>query len=91
MTNIRYLNVILTVLTVVLGLQLWTTWTTGPQLTPQAYAQGIPDEGAQRQQIIDQLKLLNVKVQAVNATLTSGKVRVLIANAPDNADQNGEE
>ncbi len=83
MTSIRYLNAILTILTVVLGVQLWTTWTAGPAWSDTARAQGIPDGGAQRQQIVDQLKLVNKKVDQLQGLLTSGKVRVRLAEAPE--------
>ena len=46
-------------------------------------AQGIPDSGAQRYQIIDQLKLLNENTQRIEKLLTSGKVRVIVMNASD--------
>jgi hypothetical protein len=83
MTSVRYLNTILTVLAVVVTLQLWTVWSTGPHTLAEARAQGIPDGGAQREQILDQLKLLNRKVDQFKALLTSGKVRVSIADAQD--------
>jgi len=71
MSALKYLNTILTVLAVLLALQLWTTWMQAPQLTPEAHAQGIPDAGAQRLQMIDQLKLLNQKTDEVKALLTT--------------------
>jgi len=83
MKSIRYLNTILTVLAVVLTLQLWTAWTTGPDTLSEARAQGIPDAGSQREQMIGELKLLNKKVDQLKALLTSGKVRVSITDAQD--------
>lgn len=83
MKALRYLNIVLTALTVLLALQLWTTWSvTGidPIATP-AFAQGIPDEGAQRKQMIDELKLLNRKVEELKDLLSSGKVHVTVDNA----------
>ena len=80
MRSLRYLNGILTVLAVLLGLQLWTSWTTSPSVdmaTP-AYAQGIPDAGAQRAQIIDQLKLLNSNTAELKGLLLSGKAQVKV-------------
>jgi Spy/CpxP family protein refolding chaperone len=82
MRNLRYLNAMLTILVVLLALQLWTTWTASPSVATAAFAQGIPDEGAQRAQIIDQLKLLNEKTDQIKALLVTGEVRVTVTN-PD--------
>ena len=79
MNGIRYTNVILTVLAILLSVQLYTTWTQTPALEPQAHAVGIPDEGAQRAAIIDQLKLLNKKTEDLTTLLQSGKVRVSVS------------
>lgn len=81
MPGLRYLNVMLTVLAVVLTLNLWTAWMGGEGVASRAYAQGIPDAGAQRQQIVDQLKLLNQKAEQIKELLVSGKVRVTVTNA----------
>jgi hypothetical protein len=77
MRAIHYLNTVLTILAVLLAAQLWTSWTTGPDMTRSAAARdGIPDAGAQRKMIIDELKLLNTKVDKLDQLLVSGKVRV---------------
>jgi surface antigen len=78
MNSLKYLNVVLTVLAVLLGLQVWTTWTQSTDMVAPAAAQGIPDEGAQRKQIVDELKLLVKKVETTNDLLASGKVRVIV-------------
>jgi len=83
MTSLRYLNLMLTVLAVLLGLQLWTTWTQSPDMVEPAAAQGIPDEGAQRAQMIDQLKLLNKQVDQTRKLLVSGQVRVEVVGRSD--------
>ncbi len=66
MRSLRYLNTILTVIAVLLATHLWTAWSDGaspaaavasPRTTPTPG--GIPNAGAQRQQQIDLLKLLN--------------------------------
>lgn len=91
MNGIRYLNVVLTVLTVVAALHLWTVWISGGG-GATAWAQGIPDAGAQRDQIIDQLKLLNKKVDHQNKLLVSGKVRVVLVEPgehPERPDARG--
>lgn len=72
MNGLRYLNGILTTLAILMALQLWTTWTaTAPGLATEAHAQGIPDSGAQRAQMINQLKLVSQKVDTSNKLLTS--------------------
>ncbi len=78
MKNNRYLNVILTILTVVLTLNLWVSTTRGPVWESEAYGQGIPDAGAQRKKIVDELKLLNQRTQKLTQLLQSGKVRVQV-------------
>jgi len=80
MNSLRYLNGILTVLALVGALQLWTAWHTTPQLdtATTAHAQGIPDGGGQRAQIIDQLKLLNHKTEELKGLLLSGQVTVKV-------------
>ncbi|MAE60588.1 MAG: hypothetical protein CMJ49_04425 [Planctomycetaceae bacterium] len=78
MANLRYLNTILTVLTLLVAMHLWTLWTIAPDFATEAHAAGIPDGGAQRHQIISQLKLLNQKTEQVKGVLQSGKMRVTI-------------
>lgn len=82
MSSLKYLNTVLTVLAVLLGLQLWTSWTADTPASNPAWAQGIPDEGAQRKQMIDELKLLNVRTAQVHKLLASGKLRVVMT-APE--------
>jgi hypothetical protein len=84
MSNLRYLNTILTVLAVLLAAQLWTTWTGGASMSSEARAAGIPDQGAQNQQMIDLLKLLNGKTEEIKGILASGKLHVVteITNEP---------
>ena len=88
MRAIHYLNTVLTVLAVLLAAQLWTSWTQSPDLIRPAAAQGgIPDAGAQRQQIVDEIKLLNGKVDDLQSLLVSGKVRVRAIVEPSDQDQ----
>lgn len=88
MGSLRYLNSILTILTVVMTLQLWTVWTgsgsptpTGspPPLSPtQAWAEGIPDAGAQRKQMVDLLKQLVQESAAQTKMFKNGEARVRV-------------
>ena len=56
------------------SLILISQWTGNSPVTP-AYGQ-IPDAGGQRQQIIDELKTLNGKMDRMMDTLKSGDVQV---------------
>jgi hypothetical protein len=82
MRSLRYLNAILTVLAVLLGLQLWTAWTQTNLGTPARVqaappaAGGIPDTGAQQKEMIDLLKQLVQKVQEQTDLWRSGDVHV---------------
>lgn len=78
MNAMRYLNTMLTVLALLLALNLWTAWSAAPGMSAQAYGQGIPDEGAQRQQIVDLLKKLNVAMEEQAELLKSGDVQVRV-------------
>jgi hypothetical protein len=79
MKDNRYLNVILTILTIVMALNLAVSWSAAPDLLPAAQAQGIPDEGAQRNEIINQLKMLNKKADEMRQALLSGSLQVKVA------------
>lgn len=81
MASLRYLNTVLTVLAVLLGLQLWTTWqgeTAGgvTDIASTAHAAGIPNAGAQRQQIVDLLKKQAQQLDKLAALFETGRARV---------------
>lgn len=64
---------------VIVGLQLFTLigqWVGGPTV-PAAMAQ-VPDAGAQRNQIIDELHALNLRMDKLIGILTSGNVQVKV-------------
>ena len=95
MGSLRYLNTILTILAVVLSLHLWTLWAAGPDgqgplvtpdLATEARADGIPNAGAQRKQIIDLLKLLNQRTDQLVDLFKSGKARMRFEAAPPQND-----
>lgn len=86
--SLRYLNTILTVLAVLLGLNLWSGG--GLKIHSMAAAQdaepkGIPDEGAQNVEIIKQLKALNKSVDQLNDLFVKGKAKVTVL-APERKD-----
>ena len=92
MRSLRYLNTILTILALLLTLNLWTAWTTTPgghllSLTSESEAQGIPNAGAQRREMIDLLKQLNVRLEQVHSHVSSGEMRVRIEEAPKDEQQ----
>lgn len=76
MAQSRYLSAVLTVIAVLMGLNLWTTWTQVPVEAAPAYAQGTVDAGQQRIEIINQLKKLNIAVIRLEQTLRSGDLTV---------------
>jgi len=87
MRSLRYLNSILTVLAVLLALQLWTAWTSGPidlatPATAQVRGSGIPDAGAQRKDMIDLLKRIAVQNDELASLFKSGQARVKLENPP---------
>jgi len=76
-------------LTTVVVLQvaiLYTLWTGNTAVAP-ARAQ-IPDQGAQQQQMIDELKAINGKLDHLATTLDSGHLRV-VAAVPQEKQQGG--
>ncbi len=81
MGALRYLNTVLTVLAILLAFQLWTSWTGGPadttaSVATPAYASGIPNAGAQRQQMVDLLKRQSQQLDALTKLFESGQARV---------------
>ena len=83
MKSLRYLNSILTILAVLLTLNLWTLWTSGalqggPEVATPAQAQGIPNAGAQRIEMINELKQQTGKLDQLITLLKSGQARVRV-------------
>ncbi len=77
MSNAKWLAAVV----VMQALILATLWTGGPGARP-ATAQ-VPDAGAQQQQVIDQLKATNEKLDKLLDLLGSGNLRVRVgADAP---------
>jgi hypothetical protein len=70
---------------VVVALQclvLLTLWGAGPAVTA-ARADGIPDAGQQRDQIIEQMKATNDKLDKLLVLLSSGDLQVKLAKPDD--------
>jgi hypothetical protein len=84
MRSLRYCNVVLTVIAVLLTLNLWTAWTTTPggslmSIAGDAHAQnGIPNAGAQRKAMIDELKKITTEINGLESTLKSSTLKVKV-------------
>ncbi len=86
MRSLRYLNAVLTIIAVLLTLQLWTTWTVGTstgalpaQFDHASTAEAaVPNAGAQRKQMIDQLNKTNASLKELTDLFKSGKARVRV-------------
>jgi hypothetical protein len=83
MENARSTAKWLGIIVVMQGLILLTLWGSGPSV-PIAKADGIPDAGAQRQQMIEQIKATNDKLDKLLALLSGGDLQVKVAK-PDDA------
>lgn len=76
-------NRLLAVIIALQGLTLLGQWTGSPRIAPAA-AQ-VPDAGAQRLQMIDELRATNQKLDRLVTLLESGKLQV-VASTPDERD-----
>jgi len=81
--QLRYLSGVLTVIAVLLTLNLWTQWQASPggaalSAANPAQAQTGIAPGAQRAQIIDLLKALNVQAAETHKLLSGGKMQVQV-------------
>jgi hypothetical protein len=74
---------LLTVVIVLQGLILVGQWLGNPSYVQPASAQ-IPDGGAQRNAMLDQLKDLNGKMERLIGILESGKLEVRVSGADEN-------
>jgi hypothetical protein len=83
MLNAKQASRWLAAVVVMQGLILATLWSGGPAARPAA-AQ-IPDAGAQQQQVIDQLKATNDKLDKLLDLLGSGSLQVRMGGDPHHA------
>jgi hypothetical protein len=74
---------LLTVVVVLQGLILAGQWLGTPSVVTPAHAV-IPDEGGQRQEIINQLKGVNERLERLVGIMESGKLEVRVVGADDN-------
>jgi|GEM_PF-2516160 len=86
MGTLRYLNVMLTVIAVLLSLQLWTQWTMSPSVITEVHAgntsraQPFPNAAKQRKDMKDSLDKAVRQLQDLNKQFQSGKARVHVEN-----------
>lgn len=84
----NYLNVVLTVIAVLLGLNLWVGLHQSPAsalldpATP-AHAAGSVSAGQQRANMIKSLEKIQSSVDAVSSKLTDGSMKVTVTSMPD--------
>lgn len=83
MRQLRYLNAVLTVIAVLLTMNLYVAWSVSPGVATGAHAaeSGLVNAGAQRKEMIDLLKQLNVSMDEMKTALTDGSIRVTTQNA----------
>lgn len=86
MRPLRYLNTVLTLITILLTLHLWTLWNgpIGMAILPATPAQGaprvlgIPNASEQRYEVVSLLKRLNSKTDELIGLFRWGKATVLV-------------
>lgn len=88
MNNSKYLNAVLTMIAVLLGLNLWVGAHQSPASAAfdpatDVLAQGKTDAGAQRNTMIEELKGLSSKVDALSKKLTDGSIKVQVESKPE--------
>ncbi len=81
MKSLRYLNTMLTVIAVLLAVNIWTLWSVTPggealSVATEAHAVGLTDSGAQRKQIVDAIKRVEVQTGELAAMFKNGSARV---------------
>ena len=71
---------LLTAIVILLTLNLITMWSSNsaPSLLPDAQAAGIPNPGAQRVEMIRELKAVNKKLDDLTKLFTTGKAKVTV-------------
>ncbi len=84
MKSLRYLNTVLTLIAVLLTVNIWTLWNMTPGgealsvATEAEAANGIPNAGQQRKEIVDAVKRVNDDTNAIKNLLANGTIKVRI-------------
>ena len=81
MKSLRYLNTMLTVIAVLLTVNIWTIWSVSPggdalSVATEARAEGMPNAGAQRKEMITAIKKVQAETGELKAMFKSGSARV---------------
>ncbi len=90
-SQLRYLNAILTVVALLLGVLVWSQVSSQPIFATEAAAQsrtirnssatkGIPDAALQREKMILGVEKMTKAVEALSKDLDAGKVKVEVTN-----------
>lgn len=91
MKSLRYLNMMLTVIAVLLTVNVWTLWSMPASGTlsvaSEARADGLTNGGAQRKQIIDAIKQVDGRVGELTAMFKNGTARVRMEAGSNESDK----
>lgn len=89
-SQLRYLNTIMTVVAILLGVLVWTQVSSRPLLADSADAQsrtthvepttGIPNAAQQRDKMVKSLEGMKKSVDKLTKSLEDGKVKVEVSN-----------
>ena len=84
-----YLNIVLTALTLVLAVLLWTQFASRGGMVRSSFASdriasGIPDAGEQRERIIRELQAIRGTLEATRQLMESGHAKVQVTNLGQN-------
>ncbi|BAM03592.1 hypothetical protein [Phycisphaera mikurensis] len=82
MPALRYTNAVLTLLAVLLSANLWVL-VSGPSngLASEAHAQGVSNTAQRQVEILEEIKVANEQLRAINSNLIGG-VKVEVVAAP---------
>jgi hypothetical protein len=75
---------LLGIVIVLQALTLAGQWVTGPAVFVQPAAAQVPDAGAQRNQMIDEMKSVNEKLDKLISLFESGNLQVRVTSPDDN-------
>ena len=80
-----YLNIVLTAVTILLAVLLWTQFSgrggmVRPSFATDRGGSGIPDAGEQRERIVRELRELRGTLEATKKLLESGRAKVQVTN-----------
>ena len=91
MRSLRYLNTVLTIIAVLLTINIYVGLTddvvsTTPQANAASSYAGLPNAGKQRQDMLDELKKLNGKMDSLTSMFRNGDARVIVTGGDKDDD-----